>query len=265
MLILDEFNYAKELLKNKNFGKYVKLKDIVILAKYYSHEGKDTREIKKLLRTICKKVDRDWNEVTQGWKIKIAMREVHKRRIRTSVPVPITLAELEKIKEVNDYVMEKVLFVFLVYGKFLKYNNTLIKPRVRARLVGSFYVNERLSNIFSVAHIEIRKKLRNDMAHALYNMGYIDATRYDGFILKYAFEDSPTALVIEDYDNIVLYYQREKGEQIGGCSCGRLFLKKSKRDTQCNKCKREKRREQWKERQKKHRNELNMSRYSDSE
>lgn len=245
-LILDELSYARTLLKTKKYGNYLKLRDAVILAKYYRYyENKDTRQIKKTLISICRKLDKNWNKVTQGWKIDASIKESKKRRIRTAIPIPISFAELEKIKEVNDYALEKVLFVFLVYAKFLKYANTLIKPRRKLRLLGSFYVNERLNNILSVARVEVKKKKREEMIHRLYDLGYIDATRYNGFILKYIVEDSPTMFFIEDYENIVLYYQREKGEQVVGCSCGRLFLKKTSRSGLCHICKQEKRRDEW--------------------
>ena len=252
-LILDEKIYAEELLKNKNYGKYLKLKDAVVLAKYYVYAGKDTREIKRLLRSLCEHLDKNWNEITQGWKIAVAIREAHKRRIRTAIQIPITYSELDAIEKVNNYALEKILFVFLVYGKFLKYNDTLIKSRKKARLLGTFYVNERLSNIFSVAHVEVRKKERNDIIHKLYEMGYLDATRYSGFVLKYVYENSPAKFFVDDYENIVLYYQREIGERVGECACGRLFLKKTGRDIQCHKCKQEIRRERWREEQKRHR------------
>lgn len=253
MLVLDEYTHAKTLLKNNKYGNYIKLRDLVLLAKYYYKEGKSTREIKKILRTLCKKVDRTWNETTQDWKVKIAIREAKKRRIRVAIPIPITVAELEKLKKINDCSLEKILFVFIVYAKFLKYSYTLVKPRKIPRLIGSFYINEKSSNIFSVAKVDVRKKKRNEMMHVLYEKGYLDANRYNGFILKCIVEDSPTAFVVEDYENIVLYYQREKGETVAGCSCGRLFLKRFSKDMRCHYCKQEKRREKWKEQQKKHR------------
>jgi hypothetical protein len=244
VLILDELSYAEAMLKNRTFGKkYIKLKDLVILAKYYYRENLNTREIKKILRSLCKKVDHSWNETTQGWKISMAIREAKKRRIRTSIPVPISKAELAKIKEVGNYELEKILFTFLVYSKVLKYNNTLIKPRKKARLVGMFYVNETLGDIFSVARVEANKKERTEFIHTLYSKGYLDATRYGGFLLKYVSEESPTEFLVETYDNLILYYQRYCGEQVAACAnCGKLFTKKSKNEQFCHTCKQEKRR-----------------------
>lgn len=256
MLILDELNFTKEMIKNKDYGKnYVSLKTLVLLAKYYYWEGQSTREVKKLLKEICKKTDRNYNETTQGWKFNIAIREAKKRKIRESIPIPITDAELEKIKSVGNYALERVLFILLFYSKVLKYNDTRIKPLRRPRLLGLFYVNERPNTIFSVAKVEIRKKQRNEALHFLYEKGFLDATKYNGFILKYVVEDSPTAFVIEDYESAILYYQRWKGEQVVGCECGKLFLKKSPKQIYCHKCKQEHRRETWRESRRKKKEE----------
>jgi hypothetical protein len=254
VLILDELSYTETMLKNRTFGKrYIKLKDLVLLSKYYYYSGLDTRNIKKKLKTLCKKVDPSWNETTQGWKIVIAIKEAKKRRIRTSIPIPVTKAELEEIKKVNDYSMEKVLFAMLVYAKVLKYNNTTLRPRKKLRLLGTFYVNETLSNIFTVARVESSKKQRTDMIHHLYSLGYLDATRYGGFLLKYVQEESPVELMVETYDNLILYYQRYCGEQIAACAeCGKLFVKKYSTDSLCHLCKQEKRKEQWRKNSKKY-------------
>jgi hypothetical protein len=200
---------------------------------------------------LCSKIDRNWNETTQGWKIDVAIRESKKRKIRTSIPIPITYDELDIIRKVNDYAMERVLFVLLAYSKILKYNNTLIKPRKRPRLLGLFYTNENAATIFSLARVDVSKQKREDMLHVLFQRGYIDGTRYGGFLLKYVYENSQTAFLIEDYENIVLYYQREKGERVSICQCGRLFLKKGNRTSLCLICQKEKRLEQWKIQQQK--------------
>jgi hypothetical protein len=261
-LILDELSYTEEMIKNRKYGtKYIKLKDLILLSKYYYYAGSGTREIKKKLKYLCKKVDRSWNETTQGWKINTAIKEAKKRRIRTSIPIPITKAELEEIKKLDNYNLEKILFVLLVYAKILKYNNTMVKPRKRARILGTFYVNETLSNIFEAARVESNKKERTEMIHSLYEAGYLDATRYGGFLLKYIYEESPTEFFVETYDDFVLYYQRYCGEQIAGCyQCGRLFVKKESRNGLCRVCRQEKRREAWKEQQKRHRKkDINVS------
>jgi hypothetical protein len=248
LIILDERAYAEQLLKTKKFGNYIKLKDMVLLSKYYYYLGFKTREIKKKLKELCKRVDPNWNDITQSWKLTVSIRESKKRKLRLPMPIPITRDELYKIKQINDYSLEKVLFIFLAISKILKYNTTVIKPRRSARLIGLFYSNEKASNVFSLAKVDVRKKQRSEMLHYLYEMEYLDATRWNGFLIKYVCEDSPVEFMIEDYENLVLYYQRYCGEQVENCSeCGKLFLKRNSRLNLCHNCKQEKRREQWRQ------------------
>lgn len=261
MLILDELAFVTEMIQKKDYGTgYVKLKTLVLLAKYFCFLGKDTKEIKKLLREICKIVDLSWNETTQEWKIKLSINESKKRRIRQSVPIPITKKELENIRSLNNQELERISFVYLVYGKFLKYNNTKIKSSKKPRQIGIFYVNEKAQIIFEKAGVNVRKKQRSDMLHNLFSLGILDATKYGGVILKFTDESSPTEFMVENYDDIPIYYRRWRGEQVVGCACGRLFLKKSNNDSLCHKCKQNKRREEWRERQKRHREQELMSR-----
>lgn len=259
MLVLDELSYAKELIKNNDYGRYVRLKDLVLLAKYYAYEGLGTREIRKKLTELCLHVDKNFNEITQGWKISVALREMKKRKIRLPIPIPVTQREISTITSINDIQLEKILFVFLVYAKILKYNNTLIRPRKRPRILGSFYVNEKLTNIFSVAGVYVKKKERTAMIHALYTRGFLDATKYNGFVLKYVSENARTAFMVEDYTTIPLYYLRYRFSNVKNCdSCGKLFIGRSSKEITCHNCKQNKRREEWRIRQKKHR-ELNKN------
>lgn len=237
------------MIKEKTFGSnYVPLKNLVLLSKYYYYLGHSTREVKKLLIDICRKVDTNFNLTTQGWKITLSIKESKKRRLRIPISIAITVSELEKIREIDDYNLEKVLFTFLIYAKYLKYNNTLIHPKSRPRLLGLFYCNEKLTNIFSVAKVDVSKSRRIEMAHILYLSGYIDATRFGGYNIKYVFEDSSEAFTIDKYDDLVLYYLRWRGEQVSTCSCGRLFMKKSPTHIYCPVCSKRIRKERTKER-----------------
>ena len=219
-------NYAEEIIEAKS---YPKLKDLIILAKYYRYKGYNQSEIKTALISFCKERESDWNAIRKNWKIKIAVEESEKYNLRIPSKTPITKAELDAIEKVKDYDKEKILFVLLVLAKFLKYNNTKIKISKKPRQIGLYYVNEDLIKIFQHARIKSVKKYRNKLSHELYDSGYIDGTVYNGIVVKYVQEDSPTSLFVSDYENIVLAYQRYKGENIAGCSCGRLFIKKTKR------------------------------------
>jgi len=249
MIILDEMDYAEKILEEKS---YPKLKDLVILAKYYKYKGYNQPEIKTALISFCQERESDWNEIRKSWKIKIAIEESEKYILRIPSRTPITKAELDAITQVDDYDKEKVLFILLVLAKFLKYNNTKIKVSRKPRQIGLYYVNEDFIRIFQHARVRSNKKYRNKVIHELYEDGYIDGTVYDGIVVKYVDEESPTELSVSDYENIVLAYQRYKGENIIGCTCGRLFVKKTKRYL-CPDCQKEKRLEDYRDNKRKKR------------
>jgi len=242
LIILDELYHAKQLLKDGLQTSYPKLKDIIIIAKYLAYIGEGKKDIYNKLYEICLETDKNFNLAINGWKIKKAINSTNLYRLRTPFPVTITKDEIEAIQYFPDYNYQKVLFVLLVYAKFLKYADTKISPSKRPRVIGEFFVNERFNNIVKVARVTITKQKRNDMLHKFYLEGYIDGTVYNSIVVKYVKEKGDIEIIVTDLENIVLHYQRYCGERVAGCECGQLFLKRSNRHKMCRNC--------WKERRK---------------
>jgi len=225
-VILDELSYAKKILENKT--EYPKLKNVIILAKYFSYLGYKPAQIKRELFEYCHRNDPYFNDVVQGWKIKIGIREMRKYRIRVPISIPITEEEIKAIKSVKDRISQELLFVLLVMAKFLKYSNTKIKPSGK-RTIGVFYVNETSRNLFKMIDSRTRKKERERIEHSLCLLGLINRNRKYPYIINFASEISNVVFMVEDYSNIVLYWKRFLGYPIIGCSCGKLFFKRTSR------------------------------------
>jgi hypothetical protein len=238
VIILDELEYAKTLIEDKQ---YPKLKNLVIIAKYLKYNGDKPAVIKNKLISYCKENALNWNETMGEWKIYTAIKETKKHKLRIPISIPITKREIENIRLVNNYELEKFLFVLLVYAKILKYNDTRIKPRKKPQTLGFLYVNEKVTKLFKEAHLNVRKDIRQKYLQELYSLGYIDQTNRGSFVVKYGCDESDMELTIIDYNNIVLYYQRLCGEKIAGCECGKLFLKKTSRHSLCPICWKKKR------------------------
>lgn len=187
--------------------------------------GDKPARIKERLYDYCRHHDVYFNDVLQGWKIKTALREAKKYKIRLPYPLPITRGEIDSIKTVKGRFSQEFLFILLVMAKYLKYSNTRIKPLTRPRLLGLLYVKEDSRHIFKQIDIKIKKREREEIIHSLYLQGYLDKTSRGAFLIKYGNEDSETGLIVEDYENIVLYWRRLSGRPIAGCSCGRLFIR----------------------------------------
>lgn len=238
VIILDELEYAKTLIEDKQ---YPKLKNLIIIAKYLKYNGDKPAVIKDKLISYCKENALNWNETIGESKLNKALKETKKHRLRTPIPIPITKKEIENIRLVKNYALEKFLFVLLAYAKILKYNDTRIKPRKKPQTLGFLYVNEKITKLFKEAHLNVRKDTRQKYLQELYSLGYIDLTNRGSFVVKYGCDESDMEIVISDYNSIVLYYQRLHGEKIAGCECGKLFLKKTQRQSMCPTCWKKKR------------------------
>lgn len=246
MIILDEKAYAESLIKNGSQSLYPKVKDVTFLAKYYYYIGLSTSEVKLKLKEYCFKTDKNFNMVVNGWKIKSAINTAKRYRLKTIFPIMVTKAEVETIKQWKDYNYQKILFVLIVMAKFSKYSNTRIKSTVKTKAINNFYANETAIDIFKMARIFVRKNKRYDMFYKFHIAGILDFTRHDSFKIKCIVENSEPEIVVTDFDNLVLHWQRFCGEPVAGCKCGRLFLRRSNRHSMCRQCWKEHRKEKVK-------------------
>jgi hypothetical protein len=129
-------------------------------------------------------------------------------------------------------------------GKFLKYSNTLLKVSKKTRQLGLLYVNEKGNSIVNRSGISMTRKQREIMFHTFFEKGVLDMeTKHGGYIVKCAFEDTPVAFMVEEYNNISLYYRKYCGEKVETCGCGRLFLVTGKNHKYCKVCWKKKERE----------------------
>jgi hypothetical protein len=252
LVIIDEVRYARTLLETK--PKYIKLKDLEILSKYYTSLEYKPAKIRDALLEYCYKNDKRWNIVLSGWKIKKALSNSKKYRIQQSFQVPITEDELAVIKSVGDYQQEKILFCMLFFSKFKKYGRFKIIPDLRPKDLGLFYSSLSLKDLFDLAGVKVKRLERLRIFKELESTDLVEKRvvhsrrkEYSVDALKYVYESSPVKIYVEDCDNPVLAYQRYCGEKIAGCSCGRLFLKKTSRHDLCPIC--------WKKQRRKKENE----------
>jgi hypothetical protein len=253
-VILDEYRYAQELLRERQ--EKLQNKDLIILAKFWRAEGLKPSKIKRNLLEYCQKTDKYGSEFFWNKKIKWVFNESRKYRVQRPVNIYITEEELKSIKSVNDYQKEKILFVLLAFAKFKKHGNFKVSPSKRPRKLGLFYASLSPRDIFDLARVNVRKQKRFQILKELGDSGFIRQKSYTNrkgwsygtVLLNYANEESPVGIALEDCDNFVLYYQRFCGEKVAGCSCGKLYLKKTSRHNLCPACwsmKRKEKKREW--------------------
>jgi hypothetical protein len=259
LAILDEKEYAENLIKNGSKTPYVPVKDLTYLAKYYRFLNKGTHEIRLLLEKFCYDTNKDYNPVLTGWKVVSALNTIKRYRLRTSFPIVITKAEVDAIKKWKDYSYQKILFLLIVMGKFLKYSNVRINPSAKTRLVNDFYVKDKIPNIFKTARVSIRTDKQYDMLYEFRKAGILYYTHYDSLKILCIDETSEPEIIVTDINDPVLFWQRYMGEKIAACSkCGKLFVKRSNRHTMCRGCFQEQRREKQREYTKKYRDNVSI-------
>ena len=246
--IFNELEYAESLLE---YGpkKSIKNNDLYILGRYYSYMGYDLKEIRNGVESFLKKYNTGYNEVLFSNQLDKIVKDSVKIPLRIPKPVYITKNEINKIRSVHNYKMEKILFVLLVVSRYYKL--------MRDKEYNGYYVNQTFSSILSLAHVYAKKSDKEIMQHVLRDLGFIRPIEPDGIHksngkdnlqLLYDDENSEKTIYITDMNKIIEFYPFF-------CSvCGKITEKKSNRQKMCDECFYKNRREYENERMRKSRN-----------
>lgn len=247
-IIFDEFTYANELLLG-GFVTRPKWSDLLILAKYYRYYGNKDAKVKQYLFDFCFKFNPEFNEVRHGSMIDYAVKASASTPLRFPMPVTLYQTELEKIHELSDYQLEKILFVMLVISRSAK--------SAGISLSSDYYINQNFTTILSLSRVFVNKDERNHIKHSFYEMGYIicpEPSRQtvnnpkENFKLLYADETSASSIRVTDFTNIAAQYPFF-------CTvCGKTMARNSNRHRMCENCWKEKHRKLERERIKNKRN-----------
>lgn len=239
MIIFDEKRRVEDLLKN-GFQSKTALLDFILLGKYLIAQGYNGNELKNELIKILS----DKQELIPASYLPTIIPKII--RVATNNPlqenktVQITKKELDIISQFSEKA-QKIAFIYLVCYKFYE-KEFLIKPIELKRLA-------KLTN------------LRNNqlfiLENELYESGFLKdkETRTELFTIVDLPENdnSKVEITIDDYRELILYYERYCGENVVNCkNCNKLIKRNSNAQIYCKECKKEKDREKVKKyRQKK--------------
>lgn len=226
--IFYEKERAEWLLEN-GFSSFMSYSDLLILAKYFKHMGKNRTQIRKSLLAFCVKYNPDFNDVLSRKKIDSVINKAQKYGLRLKFDVPITKKEMASIKAIGDYKKEKILFVMLVISKYFRLNPTNLKEKLPSKYDENFYVNEKLTDIVKMAGINITKAERQRIIHELKMTGLIDATLKGSYKIEFVDSTSKPSFFVTDMNNIVSFYPFLCQK------CGKIIEKK-KRHNLCDGC-----------------------------
>lgn len=225
-MIFDELKYAEELIKN-GFTKFM-FAEITILAKYFRHMGLDESDIAENIFVLCEKHIGGFNRLSYEERIYSIIARTQKSELRLPKPIPITINEINKIRELKNYRHEKIIFTLLVLAKYYKITNPSKTVNTENK---KYYYTIKFSSLLRAAHTSQKKD--ENIRHILYKGGYIvDTNILHNYLITFADMDdqSEPYVVVEDMENIIHYYPPYCG------SCGKPIAKISNRQTICDDC-----------------------------
>ena len=238
-MIFDEKEYAEKLLQSGSI-KFMYYVDLVIIAKYLRHIGKNNRQIKEDLINFCKKFNNDYNEVIYDQRINNAIKTSQKSTLKMHMDINITEEEMKTIRSVDGYNKQKILFVYLALGKHAKNNNTLIKRVEKEKYKDFYYVSNGTSNkffVFKLAKVNLRGEDRVKLLYELGQDNLLGHTRKGSVTVLFVDNNSPVDIVITDMNNIISFFKY-------ACPiCGEEVENPSAKKNICDKCYRKQRRE----------------------
>jgi len=150
------------------------IKDLTILAKFYFFKNLNEEQTRKKLNEFCYNHNPEYNEIIFGNKIDQAIKTAKKNKLYIPENIIITNSEIDKIKKIGDYRLEKILFALLICAKYQnqstkKWREKKNKPNDSSR----FFVNKTFSPVISLAKVHASYKEQLIIGEKLKKEGYI--------------------------------------------------------------------------------------------
>ena len=248
--ILDELSYAKKLINN-GLTRFMSGKDVRVLIKYFRHIGIEENKIYDEMISFLKEKEPNFSELVYQDMILRTIKNTKKTGLRLPEDIPITKNEFEKIKNINNYREEKVMFTILVLVKYFRITNPkkVVYNEEEDGNVNHYYLNMTLPTILKYA--KTSKKKDENIFYSLTQKGLIyryyqvEDCWYKIFFDKN--DDSETVIIVTDMNDIPGFYPFYCSE------CGKIIDKKGRNHRMCDNCWREINKDQVRKRVENHR------------
>lgn len=242
MIIINEYEYVKQILENKAIPKGVSNKRILLyIAKYYFNPFLTVNEMTELAFQKMNEFNLPL-EVYQEYKYVAYVKGICEKLRSKELSV-----DFRKVESVNIYRSELDI---INRGESDKERKLLFTLFVLAKTNGtnSGWVNNDLKDIFQLANITATIKERAAMVYKLYHAGLLgQSNKIDNLSLKVELgrDDEPVVLVIKSFENIGNQYIANfkpgwkmcEGILKTGEHCKKLIKIKSKYDNSTKYCK----------------------------
>lgn len=230
MIIFDERQRIESLLAN-GFQSNTALLDFILLGKYLIYNGLSGNELKaELAKILSDKQDLIPASYLPTIIPKI-IRVAQNNPLQEKKVVEITKNEMDLITSFSEKA-QRIAFIYLVCYKFYG-KEFLIKPAETKKLAK--ITNMRNNQLFM---------LENE----LFEKGFLKEkeTRTEIYYIVNLPENDNSEVVIriDDYRELILYYDRYMGVDIINCKeCNKLIKRNSNAQIYCRECKKEKNKE----------------------
>jgi hypothetical protein len=175
---------------------------------------------------LCERHIGGFNRLSYEEKIYSIVARTQQSELRLPKPIPVTINEINKIRELKNYRHEKIVFTLLVLAKYYRLTNTS-----KDIIHNQYFINIKFNSIYRLAHTS--KKKGENIPYILYKGGYlIDTNKLNVYRIAFTDTDdqSDPYVIVDDMENIVGFYKPYC------CECGKTIEKKSNRQQMCDDC-----------------------------
>ena len=204
-----------------------------VLAKYYFSKGQNKTQVTSSLDNFMSNNYKGYVFIKWREAMKRVVNRIYKKKdydLLCINCINIYKTELNTIKSINNTKLERLAFALLVYARL--FNSINKKERN--------WVNASLKEIAEDTVMGISEIDCALMINKLYNMNLVQPSRMaNSTDVKILFADTSgdVAFKVEDFDNLILYYQKYIGDNIGNCEvCGKMIELTSNRKKYCAEC-----------------------------
>lgn len=234
MIVLNEIKYAEEILKTGKIDKKPSA-TISLLAKYYrQYKNKSENETIEIINEFMDKYYPFFNKVKWQNSIVGIVSKATQYKLREIENISISKNELNKIKELKNERLERLLFTMLCFAK--TYNMT--------SEINNGWVNTDINEIYNTARVSVKQAdEKHFIIHKLIQDGYLECSKKNTNLnLRITFIDnsSDCILNINNLEELGYEYMQyiNKGRFCRCENCGKLIkLKNTERSKKyCKEC-----------------------------
>ena len=243
-IILNEKEIVSDALEYGVIDNKKPTTTIRLLIKYFYSQGKNKNEVRTLIEEFMKENYEGFNIVKWNKQLDNMVRknEDQNHNLFVVEDVLISKNEIKTISTIQNYRLEKIAFVLLVYAKIYNQMNNN----------DSNWVNSELKDIFKDAKIAINLNSQAKMIHKLKKLNLVDiSTKVDCTNIKVLFADNnikeeDILIKVSNFKNFIYEYCKLKNENIINCAeCDCLIKRTNSRKKYCKECAKEKQLEKY--------------------